>query len=81
MTLLRRSWLLFLSVTLHAVASAQRHEVGDGSFGPVKAAHVATELKAGNPAGSLPLPPIFLSTHAPVIISFCLPNKAAAAQS
>ena len=52
MTLLRRSWLLFLSLTLQGVAFAQLHEVGDGSSGLVKAAHVAAELKAGNPAGS-----------------------------
>jgi thiol:disulfide interchange protein len=52
MTFLRRSWLLFLSLALQGVAFAQLHEVGDGSFGPVKAAHVTAELKTGSPAGS-----------------------------
>ena len=52
MTLLPRSWLLLLSLTFQAVALAQWHEVGNGSSGPVKAAHVTAELKAGLPAGS-----------------------------
>jgi hypothetical protein len=30
-------WFLFLSLALQGVAFAQLHEVGDGSFGPVKA--------------------------------------------
>jgi thiol:disulfide interchange protein len=52
MTFLRRTWFLFLLLTLQGVASAQLHEVGNGFFGPVKAAHVIAELKAGNPGGS-----------------------------
>jgi thiol:disulfide interchange protein len=52
MTLLRRSWLLFLSLTLQGVALAQLHELGNGSSGPVQAAHVTAELKVGNPAAS-----------------------------
>ena len=52
MALIRRSWIVFLSLALQGVAFAQLHEVGDGSFGPVKAAHVSAELKAGNPVGS-----------------------------
>jgi hypothetical protein len=38
-TFLCRSLFLFLSLTLQGVAFAQLHEVGDGSIGPVKAAH------------------------------------------
>ena len=41
-----------LVVALHGVAFAQLHEVGDGSAGPVKAAHVTAELAAGAPAAS-----------------------------
>jgi thiol:disulfide interchange protein len=52
MTLIRRSWIVFLSLAFQGVAFAQLHEVGDGSSGPVKAAHVTAELKAGIPAGS-----------------------------
>ena len=37
---------------VHGVAFAQLHEVGDGSAGPVKAAHVTAELAAGAPAAS-----------------------------
>lgn len=51
MTLKRRIWFLFLSLALQGVAFAQLHEVGDGSFGPVKAAYVTAKLKAGSPAG------------------------------
>ena len=52
MTRLRRSWLVFLSLALQGVAFAQLHEVGDGSLGPVKAAHVTAELIAGSPSSS-----------------------------
>ena len=52
MRFLRQSCFLFLSLTLQGAALAQLHEVGDGSAGPVKAAHVTAELKAGTPAGS-----------------------------
>ena len=52
MTLRRRSWLLFLPLALQGVSFAQLHEVGDGSFGPVNAAHVTDELKTGPPGGS-----------------------------
>ncbi|HWZ12938.1 MAG TPA: thioredoxin family protein [Acidobacteriaceae bacterium] len=54
MTFLRRSGRLaaifFLWFALHGVALAQLHEVGDGSAGPAKAAHVTAELVAGAPA-------------------------------
>ena len=52
MTFFRRSWFLLLWSALHGVAFAQLHEVGDGSAGPVKAAHVIAELAAGAPAAS-----------------------------
>jgi thiol:disulfide interchange protein len=52
MTFLRQSCFLFLSLSLQGAALAQLHEVGDGSAGLVKAAHVTAELKAGAPAGS-----------------------------
>jgi DsbC/DsbD-like thiol-disulfide interchange protein/cytochrome c biogenesis protein CcdA len=52
MRFLRRSCFLFLSLALQGAALAQLHEVGDGSAGPVKAAHVTSELKAGAPIGS-----------------------------
>jgi thiol:disulfide interchange protein len=52
MTSLRRNLFLFLSLALHGVSFAQLHEVGDGSLGPVKAAHVTAELKTGFPASS-----------------------------
>jgi len=41
------SWIVFLSLALQGVAFAQLHGVGDGFSGPVKAAHVTAELKAG----------------------------------
>ena len=50
MIYLRRRWLVFLWLALHGRAFAQLHEVGDGSFGPVKAAHLTAELRAGTPA-------------------------------
>jgi len=46
MALIRRSWIVFLSLALQGVAFAQLHEVGDGSFGPVKAAHVSADQVA-----------------------------------
>ncbi len=46
MTLFRRTWFLFLWLAVHGAAFAQLHEVGDGSDGPVKAAHVTAELAA-----------------------------------
>ena len=46
MTLFRRTWFLFLWLVVHGAAFAQLHEVGDGSDGPVKAAHVTAELAA-----------------------------------
>src|SRR5258708_6565267 len=54
MTLLRRSAVLFASLltwlALHSVGLAQLHEIGDGSPGPIKAAHVTAQLLAGAPA-------------------------------
>ena len=41
------SWIVFLSLALQGVAFAQLHGVDDGFSGPVKAAHVTAELKAG----------------------------------
>ena len=52
MTLFRRTWFLFLWLVVHGAAFAQLHEVGDGSDGPVKAAHITAELAAGAAAGS-----------------------------
>jgi thiol:disulfide interchange protein len=52
MTLFRRTWFLFLWLVVHGAAFAQLHEVGDGSDGPVKAAHVTAELAASTPAAS-----------------------------
>src|SRR5271156_2189873 len=52
MSLFRRTWFLFLLLAVHGVAFAQLHEVGDGSDGPVKAAHVTAELAASFPAAS-----------------------------
>src|SRR5271169_963959 len=52
MTLFRRTWLLFLWLLVHGATFAQLHEVGDGSDGPVKAAHVTAELAASVPAAS-----------------------------
>ena len=52
MTLFRGTWLLFLWLAVHGAAFAQLHEVGDGSDGPVKAAHVTAELAASVPASS-----------------------------
>ena len=49
MTLIPRSWLVLLSLALQGVAFAQLHEVGDGSHGPVRAAHVTAELKTAFP--------------------------------
>jgi thiol:disulfide interchange protein len=46
MTLFRRTWFLFLWLAVHGAAFAQLHEVGDGSDGQVKAAHVTAELAA-----------------------------------
>ena len=46
MTLFSRTWFLFLWLAVHGAAFAQLHEVGDGSDGPVKAAHVTAELAA-----------------------------------
>jgi hypothetical protein len=46
MTLFRRTWFLFLWLAVHGAAFAQLHEVGDGSDGPVKGAHVTAELAA-----------------------------------
>lgn len=50
MTLLLRSWFLVLFLALQGVAFAQLREVGDGSFGPMKAEHVTAGLIAGSPA-------------------------------
>src|SRR5260370_31782600 len=54
MTLLRRSAVLVASIltwlALHSVGLAQLHEIGDGSPGPIKAAHVTAQLLAGAPA-------------------------------
>jgi DsbC/DsbD-like thiol-disulfide interchange protein len=51
MTLLRRSAVLFVSLlkwlALYGVGLAQLHEIGDGSPGPIKAAHVTAQLLAG----------------------------------
>jgi thiol:disulfide interchange protein DsbD len=52
MTLFRRTWFLFLWLAVHGAAFAQLHEMGDGSDGPVKAAHVTAELAASVPASS-----------------------------
>jgi DsbC/DsbD-like thiol-disulfide interchange protein len=52
MTLFRRTWFLFLWLVVHGAAFAQLREVGDGSDGPVKAAHVTAELAASVPAAS-----------------------------
>ena len=52
MTLFRRTWFLPLWLIVHGAAFAQLHEVGDGSDGPVRAAHVTAELAAGAPAAS-----------------------------
>jgi thiol:disulfide interchange protein DsbD len=52
MMLFRRTWFLFLWLVLHGAAFAQLHEVGDGSDGPVIAAHVRAELAASVPAAS-----------------------------
>jgi len=52
MKLFRRSWFLFWWLVLHGVAFAQLHEVGDGSTGPVKAAHVTAELITDAPVTS-----------------------------
>ncbi|MBW4028626.1 MAG: hypothetical protein HIU93_14720 [Acidobacteria bacterium] len=51
-TVIEPSWGAFRALTLQGVTFGQLHEVGDGYSGPVKAAHVTAELKAGNPAGS-----------------------------
>jgi thiol:disulfide interchange protein DsbD len=52
MTLFRRTWFLFFWLAVHGAAFAQLHEVGDGSDGPVKGAHVTAELSASVPASS-----------------------------
>ena len=50
MRYLRRTFLLLLWLAVHVTAFGQLHEVGDGTSGPVKAAHVTAELKAGLPS-------------------------------
>src|SRR5260370_9588178 len=47
MTLFRRIYFVLLWGALQGVAMAQLREAGDGSAGPVKAAHVTAELQAG----------------------------------
>ncbi len=52
MALFHRSRLLTLLVAVPGLAFAQLKEVGDGSSGPVTAAHVTAELVAGGSANS-----------------------------